>query len=86
LALSIKNRKVEDDARELARLTRLPITDAVGEAIAIQLERKRQTARAFSNDDFLEKIREIQARVAKLPICDPRHPDDILYDEFGLPK
>ena len=31
-------------------------------------------------------IREIQESLAKLPVLDPRTPDEILgYDEFGLP-
>jgi antitoxin VapB len=31
-------------------------------------------------------IREIQERIAKLPVLDSRTPDEILgYDEFGLP-
>jgi hypothetical protein len=66
MALSIKNREVEANARELAILTGKPLTQALNDAI----------------------IREIkcQKRVAKLPLLDKRHPDEILYDEFGLPK
>jgi antitoxin VapB len=31
-------------------------------------------------------IREIQARIAELPVLDARTPDELLgYDEFGLP-
>jgi len=31
-------------------------------------------------------IREIQESIAKLPVLDPRTPDELLgYDEFGLP-
>jgi antitoxin VapB len=31
-------------------------------------------------------IREIQERLAKLPVLDPRSPDELLgYDEYGLP-
>jgi hypothetical protein len=37
-------------------------------------------------DNFLAGIREIQKRVAKLPILDDRPADEILYDENGLPK
>jgi hypothetical protein len=29
---------------------------------------------------------EIGRRASALPVLDPRHPDEILYDEFGLPK
>jgi antitoxin VapB len=33
-----------------------------------------------------DAIREIQESLAKLPVLDPRTPDEILgYDEFGLP-
>jgi antitoxin VapB len=86
MALSIKNRHVEENARELSRVTRRPLTEIVGEAIEIHLKRAKQIAQAAPHDDFMEKIREIQAQAAKLPILDPRHPDDILYDENGLPK
>lgn len=86
MALSIKNRHVEENARELSRVTKRPLTEVVGEAIEIHLKKAKLIAQAEPRDDFMQKIREIQERVAKLPVLDPRHPDDILYDENGLPK
>lgn len=34
----------------------------------------------------MDRVRAILERVHALPILDDRHPDDILYDEYGLPK
>jgi hypothetical protein len=65
MALSIKNTRAEELARELAQLRGLPITTA---------------------EERFRKIMEISERAAKRPVLDPRHPDEILYDEFGLPK
>jgi antitoxin VapB len=86
MALSIKNRKVEDDARELSRVMRKPITEVVGEAISIHLSRAKEVARSVHRDDLLEKVRAIQDRVAALPVLDARHPDEWMYDANGLPK
>jgi antitoxin VapB len=35
----------------------------------------------------LQKLLEISARAAALPVLDPREPDDIIgYDDHGLPR
>jgi antitoxin VapB len=86
MALSIKNGRVEENARELSRILNKPITEAVGEAIEAQLKRARVVAKVRESDDILRKLKEIQDRAAKLPILDLRHPDEILYYENGLPK
>jgi antitoxin VapB len=39
-----------------------------------------------SKEGVAEKLMEIGRRAASLPVLDPRDPDEILYDEFGLPK
>jgi antitoxin VapB len=86
MALSIKNREVEENARVLAKLTGKPLTQAVNDALIREIKREKAIKSAPPNDSFWDEIRAIQARVAALPVLDDRHPDNILYDEFGLPK
>jgi antitoxin VapB len=86
MALSIKNRELEEVSRELARVTGKPITEALLEGARRELERQKALRQALPNDNFLAGIREIQNRVAKLPILDNRPMHEILYDENGLPK
>ena len=85
MALSIKNRETEALARELAAITQKPLTQAVHDALQREVKREKSLGRP-RRDDFMETIREIQDRVAKLPRLDARSADEILYDEFGLPK
>ena len=86
MALSIKNRELEEVSRELARVTGKPITEALLEGAKRELLRQKRLQRVLPTNDFFAGIREIQERVAKLPILDSRPADEILYDEFGLPK
>ena len=39
-----------------------------------------------SKEELAARLMEIGRQAAKLPVLDPRDPDEILYDEFGLPK
>lgn len=82
MALSIKDPETDRLARALAAATGESLTDAIREAIRDRLERESRRARRGVG---LE-IRRIQERVARLPVLDPRSPDEILgYDEHGLP-
>jgi antitoxin VapB len=88
MALSIKNRELEENARELARLTGKSITTALQDTVTRELLRQK-TIKQFNtqrDDDVLVAIRRIQTAVAELPVLDARHADDILYDDNGLPK
>lgn len=81
MALSLKNQEVERLARELARKRGVPITRAVGDALADALLREsgRRSAPAI-----LDVIVEISDRCAALPELDTRTPDEILgYDADG---
>jgi antitoxin VapB len=77
----------------LARETRIAAATAgksVSRFIADMLK-ERVTPQAAGRDKrsregIAEKLMEIGRRAASLPVLDPREPDDILYDEFGLPK
>ncbi len=85
LALSIKNPDADQLARELAETTGETITEAVVQAIRERLDRERARRRSLAGHSAA-RIRRIQERVARLPVRDPRAPDEIIgYDERGLP-
>jgi antitoxin VapB len=87
MALSIKNTRAEELARELAQLRGLPITTAVMEELQRGVDRERKKPlKSHTAEERFRKIMEISERAAKRPVLDPRHSDEILYDEFGLPK
>ncbi len=69
-------------ARALARETGETLTEAVVTALRERLGRVRKPRRARH---LQAEIRAIQKRVARLPVLDPRAPDDMLGDdEHGL--
>ena len=87
MALSIKNREVEHLARELARISGKPITEAVRDSLKRELERAKVVAQARpKEDDFVERVMAIARRCAALPVLDNRSADEILgYGDDGLP-
>ena len=82
MALSIKDPETDRLARELAAATGETMTEAIRNALAERLARTRPPHRY----PLHEAIRRIQERFASLPVLDDRDPDDMLYDEHGLPK
>jgi antitoxin VapB len=84
MALSIRSRSVEEKARRVAAIRGTTITAAIDEALDEQL-RRYEEQRAEKKENFLRLVKEIQDRVKKIPIIDPRPIDEILYDEDGLP-
>lgn len=84
MALSIKSIEVERMAREISSKTGESLTGAIQKALEERLERLKQTRRLQILSSQLE---EILQRVDRLPVLDPRSPDEILgYDENGLPR
>ena len=84
MALSIKNPEADRLARELAETTGESLTDAVLKALRERLQRERGRVRGPLVKERLRRIRE---RCARLPVLDPRSPDEILgYDDTGLPR
>ena len=78
MALSIKNREVEHLARELARISGKPITEAVRDSLKRELERAKVVAQARpKEDDFVERVMAIARRCAALPVLDNRSADEI---------
>ncbi|MGQ0484058.1 MAG: type II toxin-antitoxin system VapB family antitoxin [Hyphomicrobiales bacterium] len=87
MPLSIKNREVEELARELARISGKPITEAVRDSLKREVERAKVIASVQPKDaDFVERILEIGRRCAALPDVSTLSDDEILgYDEHGAP-
>lgn len=84
MPFSIKNPEADRLARELARRTGESLTDAVLNALRERLERQKARQRPMT---VREELRAIRERCARLPVLDPRTPDEILgYDKNGLPR
>ncbi len=80
VAAAIRERMEREEAS--AKPVDLIVHDPVFEAIR---QRALREPRPDPESVHLA-IREIQERLAKLPVLDPRSPDELLgYDEFGLP-
>jgi len=95
--LKIESAEADRLARELAEQTGESVEDAVLNALRrallhekldrINRETRREPTR-FPIDDphMIDRVREIQERVARLPVLDDRSADELLgYDEWGLP-
>ena len=77
--LYVKNPAAHRLALQLSKQIGVTITQAVIQALENQVRRPKPIDR--------KKIDAICARIAALPVLDPRSPDEILgYDEFGLPS
>ena len=80
MGLHIDDPEADRLARQLAELTGESIDRAVTNALRDGLARQEEITRVRA------RIKEIQRRVAALPVLDPRSPDEIIgYDENGLP-
>ena len=83
MALNIKDAEADRLARELAKVTGETLTEAVTIALRERLARQAPPPRPQS---VIEIVREIQERLAELPVYDDRSADEIIgYDENGLP-
>lgn len=84
MALHIDDPEIEAKAADLAARTNRPLADVVLSALAKEEAAVQELERRASR---LAAIREIQARVAAMPVLDHRTDDEILgYDENGLPS
>ena len=83
MSLNIKSEETHRRARELAHLTGETMTEAVGRAIAERLER---VSRIRNRERRVERLLQIGRECASLPVLDERSPEEMLYDEQGLPK
>jgi len=87
--LRINDPKVDELAAELAKRTGEDPTVAVVRALEERLTRQPQMpAQPLSTAEQERRMAEIQKIVAefnKLPVLDNRTPEEMLYDEDGLP-
>jgi antitoxin VapB len=81
--MNIKNPEARQIATELAKLTGESVTQVVTSALREKLE--RETTKK-SREGLAERLMEIGREFSRLPVVDPRGHDEMLYDEFGLPK
>jgi len=83
MALNIRNRRAEELAEALVRLTGETKTQAVTKALQDRLERIR---RHRSGRSLAAELDDLALHCASLPVLDDRNPEEILgYDECGLP-
>jgi len=84
MALNIKNAETEKLARDLARLRRQGITEALTAVLRREVERERRKPRRDDKEKFHRDIDAIVQEVKKLPVLDDRPADEILgYNEQG---
>ena len=83
MAIHIQDPETDRLARELSAATGETITQAVNTALRDRLQNLSGRS-TKSTDEYIARIEEITARVAALPVLDPRSPDEILgYNEHG---
>jgi len=83
MAISIKDEETDRLARELARRTGESLTETIRRSLA---ERLRRLKGKSSPTRLRDELRTIRLRASRLPVLDPRTPDELLgYDEQGLP-
>jgi len=82
MAFTIDSPEADRLAHELAEVTGESLSEAVTTALR---ERLAALRRSRKRTPSMARIREIQAFVASLPDRDNRKPEEILYDENGLP-
>ncbi|MEO1016752.1 MAG: type II toxin-antitoxin system VapB family antitoxin [Pseudomonadota bacterium] len=83
--LNIKNEETYALARELSRITGESMTQAINRAVRERIDRLRHFART-DRQGMAQELLAIGRECSTLPNLDDRHPDEILYDEQGMPK
>jgi antitoxin VapB len=84
MALNIRNHEAEKLAATLAELTGESKTQAVTEALKERLDRVKRRRRDVQR--LVDRLNEIAEHCASLPVLDDRSPEEMLYDEDGLPR
>ena len=82
MAISIRNPRVEELAREIGKMENLSMTQVIIEALEEKRERIKQPDAV--TDLRLRKLEAIAAECAALPVLDDRPADEILgYNDIG---
>jgi len=81
--LNIRNKRTEELATALAKLTGETKTEAVTQSLSERLERLRKS---LAKRRLADQLDEIALHCSALPVLDSRSTDEIMgYDEHGLP-
>ena len=83
--INIKNHEAHQMAVELSQLTGESITKAVAKSIAKRLKEERAKM-IEKRSGMADALMALGQELSKIPTIDDRSPDEILYDEDGLPK
>lgn len=84
MALSIRNSRAEQLAREVAMVSGENLTQAIIHALEERLERIRGRR---TTTNTVQEIMVISQRCGSLPEQDHRSPDEILgYNQIGIPE
>ena len=83
--INIKNHEAHQMAVELSQLTGESITKAVTKSIAKRLKEERAKM-IEKRSGMADALMALGQELSKVPTIDDRSPDEILYDEDGLPK
>jgi antitoxin VapB len=84
MAISIRNPKAEELAREVAAESGENLTQAIIHALEERLVRLKGRK---TTEDLAEEIMKISERCTALPQLDDRTPEEILgYDNKGVPE
>ncbi len=83
MSLNIKNEETHRRVRELASMAGETMTQAVDRAVVERLDR---LMRARNRTRRAERLLQIGRECAALPVLDERSPEDMLYDDRGLPR
>jgi antitoxin VapB len=83
MGMNIKSEETHRRAKELARITGETIAEAVDRAVIERLERLR---RRRNRKALAARLLKIGEQCSRLPMLDNRSADEMLYDEYGLPR
>jgi antitoxin VapB len=81
--LNIKRPEARRLAVRLSELTGENVSDAVTEALRERVERLEKLQ---ARTGVAARLMAIAQEFSELPVLDNREPDDMLYDEDGLPR
>lgn len=83
MAFNLRNDEANRLADELAALTGETKTRAITEAVR---ERLARVKRRRDRDRLFAELAAIGRRCSSRPVLDERTPEEMLYDQDGLPK
>ena len=84
LSLNIKNEETHSLARELAAITGESLTGAITESLRERLQRVRRSRRTGMAERLIKIGADCAARLPRK--FKNMNPDDLLFDEKGLPR